>query len=251
MLLLTGIGCLAAGLLIGYIMAGRASASPKKIIELEQKLQDSQRSYAQYRDEVGEHFSTTAELVQQMTDSYKDVYQHLASGAQELCSGDVASKLLPTSNSEVFNAVQHDDSDDNDLQAPKDYAPRQDPSQSGALAEDFGLDKTKVPESKTSDKEASALDKESEPDSEASTPAIEPESDQETNTAELEPESDKETSTSGAESEPELESDKETNTAEPEPDNATSTAEIEPESDKEASTLDKESDKKKDPSDKE
>jgi len=147
MLWLTGIGCLIVGIAIGYLVAGRINTTPNKVTELEQKLQDLQRNHAHYRDEVSDHFNTTAELVQQMTDSYKDVYQHLASGAQDLCSTDVASKLLPTSNDGVFGAVAHDDEDDDDdLQAPKDYAPRQNPNQAGALAEDFGLEKVKEAE---------------------------------------------------------------------------------------------------------
>lgn len=140
MLWLTAVGCLAVGIAIGFVLAGRTTSNPQKISDLEQQLQDLQRSHARYREEVSEHFSMTAELVQQMTDSYKDVYQHLATGAQELCSGDVASKLLPASSEGVFGLTLSTDSD-GELQAPKDYAPRRNPSQSGALAEDFGLEK--------------------------------------------------------------------------------------------------------------
>lgn len=144
MVWLTGIGCLAVGMVIGYFFAGRINSNPTKVTELEQKLQDLQRSHDRYRDEVSEHFSTTAELVQQMTESYRDVYQHLASGAQELCTGEVASKLLPTSSDTVFGNTLADS--DDQVQAPKDYAPRQNPNQSGALSEDFGLEKIKDPE---------------------------------------------------------------------------------------------------------
>jgi uncharacterized membrane-anchored protein YhcB (DUF1043 family) len=144
MLWLTGIGFLAVGIAIGYFVAGRVNNNPTKIGELEQQLQDLQRSQSRYRDEVSEHFSTTAELVQQMTDSYRDVYQHLANGAQDLCSGEVASKLLPASSEVVFGPPQPEA--DSELQAPKDYAPRQNATQSGALAEDFGLEKVKEKE---------------------------------------------------------------------------------------------------------
>jgi len=145
MLWLTGIGFLAVGIAIGYFLAGRVNNNPSKIDELEQKLQDLQRSNSRYRDEVSEHFSTTAELVQQMTESYKDVYQHLASGAQDLCSGEVASKLLPASSEPVFGGAlpNSEDEGDGEMQAPKDYAPRTSSTQSGALAEDFGLEKIK------------------------------------------------------------------------------------------------------------
>lgn len=140
MLWLTGIGFLAVGIVIGYFLAGRVNNNPAKIGELEQQLQDMQRKHSRYRDEVSDHFSTTAELVQQMTESYKDVYQHLAGGAQDLCSGEVASKLLPASSEAVFGGTQ---SGDGEMQAPKDYAPRLNATQSGALAEDFGLEKVK------------------------------------------------------------------------------------------------------------
>lgn len=141
MLWLTGIGFLALGIAIGYFLAGRVNNNPSKIGELEQQLQDLQRSHSRYRDEVSEHFSTTAELVQQMTESYKDVYQHLAGGAQDLCSGEVASKLLPASKEAVFGGALSDG--DGEMQAPKDYAPRQSTTRSGALSEDFGLEKVK------------------------------------------------------------------------------------------------------------
>tara|TARA_R110001592_G_scaffold1042_1_gene6134 strand:- start:271 stop:726 length:456 start_codon:yes stop_codon:yes gene_type:complete len=149
MLWLTGIGFLAIGIAIGYFLAGRVNNNPTKITELEQQLQDLQRANSRYRDEVSEHFSTTAELVQQMTESYKDVYQHLASGAQDLCSGEVASKLLPASSEPVFGRIQSDQDEedgDGEMQAPKDYAPRQNASQTGALSEDFGLEKVKETE---------------------------------------------------------------------------------------------------------
>lgn len=140
MLWLTAFGCLAVGIAIGFVLAGRTTSNPEKISDLEQQLQELQRSHAHYREEVSEHFNMTAELVQQMTDSYKDVYQHLAIGARELCSGEVASKLLPASSEGVFGLTQDNDGE---MQAPKDYAPRRNPSQSGALAEDFGLEKIK------------------------------------------------------------------------------------------------------------
>jgi uncharacterized membrane-anchored protein YhcB (DUF1043 family) len=142
MLWLTGIVCLAAGSAIGFLLAKQTnSSSPNKISELEQQLLDFQRVHARYKEEVSEHFSTTADLVQQMTDSYKDIYQHLATGAQDLCSGEVANKLLPTTSESMFGISTTDS--DTDLQAPKDYAPRQRPNQSGALSESFGLEKHK------------------------------------------------------------------------------------------------------------
>ena len=83
----------------------------------------------------------TAELVQHMTQSYREVYQHLATGAQDLCPSEVASKLLPTDSDAVFETSTEEKA--SSLIPPKDYATKQDPEQKGALSEGFGLDKSK------------------------------------------------------------------------------------------------------------
>lgn len=142
MVWLIALGCLAAGLVLGYLLASKKVTDSSQVNELESRVQELQRNHAIYREEVSEHFNTTAELVQQMTDSYKDVYQHLANGAQGLCSEEVASKLLPTSYDNGFGLSVGDEHEDG-MQAPKDYAPKLDPNRAGALAEDFGLDKLK------------------------------------------------------------------------------------------------------------
>lgn len=143
MIWLIAIGCLAGGIIIGVVFASRLNTSPARVQELENQIRDLKETHNSYRDNVSDHFSMTAELFQHMTESYKDVYQHLASGAQELCSSDVANKLLPARSESVFE----NDSDENELIAginpPKDYAAKQKPGQKGALSEDFGIDKTR------------------------------------------------------------------------------------------------------------
>ena len=140
MIWLAALGGLALGLVIGMLIAGRLNASPSRIRELEARVRQLTDSHAAYRASVGEHFSTTAELVQHMTESYRDVYQHLANGAQHLCPDEVASKLLPTVSGTVFDK-QDNPEDASALRPPRDYAAKQSPDQKGVLAEDFGLEK--------------------------------------------------------------------------------------------------------------
>ncbi len=140
---LTGIACLAFGLLIGAAAAGRLGGGPARVRELEEQLRRLRERDREYRESVSEHFNTTAELVTKMTDSYKDVYQHLAGGAQSLCSTEVASRLLPANSGNVFENKPADEPEPGVL-PPKDYATNPDPSRKGALAEDFGLEKPKL-----------------------------------------------------------------------------------------------------------
>ena len=143
MIWLTAIACLAVGIVTGVIFASRLNASPSRVQELENQIRTLKENQISYRDNVSDHFSMTADLVQHMTESYREVYQHLASGAQDLCSDDVASKLLPVGSDAVFeNAIEADVS--SGLIPPKDYAMKQDPDQRGALSEDFGLHKSKL-----------------------------------------------------------------------------------------------------------
>jgi uncharacterized membrane-anchored protein YhcB (DUF1043 family) len=139
MVWLIGIACLALGVVAGVVFANRLNTSPARIKELESQIRSLEANHEQYKDDVSDHFSGTAELIQQMTESYKDVYQHLAMGAQDLCSGEVADKLLPAGSDAVFESNNEEDSG---FSPPKDYAAKQKPDQKGALSEDFGLDKS-------------------------------------------------------------------------------------------------------------
>ena len=67
---------------------------PGMIADLEQQLADKQQQLDSYRSQVSDHFKQTSELVQKMTESYRDVYEHLASGSQALCQDPVATPQL-------------------------------------------------------------------------------------------------------------------------------------------------------------
>ncbi len=57
---------------------GRAKKLQLEVDRLEQEL-------TEYKSQVTDHFKQTSNLVQKMTESYRDVYQHLAASSQKLC----------------------------------------------------------------------------------------------------------------------------------------------------------------------
>lgn len=131
---------LLVGVVIGFLIGGKLNANPSRVKELEAQLREAKETDRRYRDNVSDHFSMTADLVHHMTESYREVYEHLASGAQDLCPEDVAGKLLPTKTDAAFN----DEASAVELGAlvpPKDYAAKATPNQKGALSEAFGLEK--------------------------------------------------------------------------------------------------------------
>ena len=137
------IGSLAVGIVIGITFTRRLGTDAIRVQQLEEKLESMSESHMEYRNNVSEHFNMTSELINQMTDSYKKVYGHLAIGAQDLCSDQVAEKLLPLQPDAVFED-ETVSSNQNQIEAPKDYATKSNPSQVGALSEDFGLKNAKV-----------------------------------------------------------------------------------------------------------
>ena len=137
------IGSLSVGIVIGFAFTRRLGTDAIRVQHLEEKLESMSESHMEYRNNVSEHFNMTSELINQMTDSYKKVYGHLAIGAQDLCSDQVAEKLLPLQPDAMFED-ETVSSNQNQIEAPKDYATKSNPNQVGALSEDFGLKNTKV-----------------------------------------------------------------------------------------------------------
>lgn len=68
---------IAIGALIMYFAADKNKNSEKNIAEIEEKLQD-------YQKDVVNHFEQTADLVDDLTKSYKKVFDHLGKSAREL-----------------------------------------------------------------------------------------------------------------------------------------------------------------------
>ena len=85
-----------AGIGIGFFI-GRSSMATavEQSAEMEAELKKARQDRDHYRHQVKNHFEKTAELVGDLTNSYRDmtrcykeVYEHLAQGAQTLANGD-------------------------------------------------------------------------------------------------------------------------------------------------------------------
>lgn len=91
---LVGLICLGVGLAIGILVTRLSPGTRRHTEALETQLAEQQRQFDGYREQVSSHFQQTSELVQKMTDSYRDVYEHLARGSQALCEDPVSTPRL-------------------------------------------------------------------------------------------------------------------------------------------------------------
>jgi len=85
---------------IGYLVSGKRDDNKR----LETELSASQEELQKYRSEVTHHFQQTAHKVHALTENCRDVYEHLANGAEELCNKDDAPQLMDELNKNRLHA---------------------------------------------------------------------------------------------------------------------------------------------------
>ena len=134
------VATLVVGLGVGLILGRRSSPAGQKHREVERKLDQVLQDKKAYEDDVVEHFSDTARLLNNLTESYREVHNHLATGAATLCQGqgpvDLGRLEAERDPAEIPPHLA-------DIQPPLDYAPKSSPDEKGMLNEEFGLDRSK------------------------------------------------------------------------------------------------------------
>ncbi len=137
--IVAAIVALLIGLGVGALIGRRSSADSRRYREVERKLDQVMQDKRAYEDEVVEHFTRSAKLLNNLTDSYREVHNHLAAGASELCHGQgpVAMERLERAgdDAEIPAHLAH-------IKPPLDYAPKASPEEKGMLNEEFGLERS-------------------------------------------------------------------------------------------------------------
>ena len=139
--IIAGAALFIVGLALGALLGRRSSPAAKQQREAEIKLDQMLQDKKAYEDEVVEHFTETATLLNNLTERYRDVHNHLAKGATVLCRGQgpvSMDRLEGTHNSSEIPAHLAD------IRPPLDYAPKTSPEEKGMLNEEFGIDRNQA-----------------------------------------------------------------------------------------------------------
>ena len=80
--------------IVAFLVGRLTSKGQEDIVRLKGELEENRKAFQGYREQVTSHFRGTAQRVDALTQSYRDVYKHLAQGAQELCEKAEAPQLL-------------------------------------------------------------------------------------------------------------------------------------------------------------
>lgn len=128
---------LVAGIALGFIIARLLpGAAPTRA---QRDLDELKERFDSYQSEVVTHFNTSASLLKKLTQSYTDVQDHLAQGANRLALDEpTRQRLLAALQSEEAAAPRERLTPPKSNEAPKDYAPKA-PDAPGMLDESYGL----------------------------------------------------------------------------------------------------------------
>lgn len=91
---LIGVGLFLMGMASGLVIGHFVLPGQRRARRLELRLEEITREFSEYKASVTDHFHKTADLVGEMTRSYKAVYDHLAGGARSLCVTPPAGRTL-------------------------------------------------------------------------------------------------------------------------------------------------------------
>lgn len=132
-----------AGLIVGLLMGRRTSGAARRYRDIALKLDQVMQDKKSYEAEVVEHFTKTGRLLNELTESYREVHNHLAQGADKLCHGAGPISLERLENkrdsADIPAHLAH-------IQPPLDYAPKTSPDEKGMLNEEFGLERKPLSE---------------------------------------------------------------------------------------------------------
>ncbi|MCU1715530.1 YhcB family protein [Pseudomonas sp. 5P_3.1_Bac2] len=134
---------LVAGIAIGFLIARFApNAAPNRT---QRQLDEMQERFDAYQSEVVSHFNTTAGMVKKLTQTYQDVQDHLADGANRLALDELTrQRLLAALHTEESSDKRERLTPPRSYETPKDYAPKSD-DVPGMLDESYGLKKPQAP----------------------------------------------------------------------------------------------------------
>ena len=117
MIVLGAVGFLAIGAGLGYWLAQlRTRSETARADEVRQEFEEYQRK-------VTQHFGQTAEHFRAIGREYRDLYEHMASGADSLCDRDAANVKLSFAPKAILESIAEEQPES---PAPRDFAADED-----------------------------------------------------------------------------------------------------------------------------
>ena len=133
----------AAGFFIGAVLVwiikntnqSNAEHLQEESEALRKEYEALKKTFADYRNNVSNHFAKTADAVDQLTDSYKNVYNHLSAGARALMDKESLQKQIEKRQGKSVTLAYLAQNQENDKAAPIDTPQAETHAKPAAAAE--------------------------------------------------------------------------------------------------------------------
>ena len=130
----------AAGFFIGAVLVwiikntnqSNAEHLQEESEALRKEYEALKKTFADYRNNVSNHFAKTADAVDQLTDSYKNVYNHLSAGARALIDKESLQKQIEKRQGKSVTLAYLAQNQENDKAAPIDTPQAETPAKPAA-----------------------------------------------------------------------------------------------------------------------
>lgn len=134
-LILACLFCLVLGAVLGFVLARTIHPEEQRRKTLESQLEKARLELKEYQQAVTSHFLETSAKVSDLTQSYRHLHEHLASGAMHLANPDISRQLIEAGYGKLAPPPSNKPGYIEETpEPPKDYAP-----ENGVLREDYGL----------------------------------------------------------------------------------------------------------------
>jgi uncharacterized membrane-anchored protein YhcB (DUF1043 family) len=136
-LVVTGVLSLLIGGALGayllFVLRGKLLAQ-----DLEMRAASAETELNAYQRDVATHFTQTSELINDLNVAYKNMHEHLASGALKLATPAISRQIIDSASLSDGKAIPSTYLADHAIEPPRDWAPKT-PGSKGVLSEDYGL----------------------------------------------------------------------------------------------------------------
>lgn len=109
---------LVAGIIIGAVAMRFGNRKLRQQQALQYELEKNKAELEEYREELVSHFAHSAELLDNMADDYRKIYQHMAKSSSNLLPG-MAAENNPFRNRLAESEANNDQAP---VQMPRDYS---------------------------------------------------------------------------------------------------------------------------------
>lgn len=109
---------LVVGIIVGAVVMRFGNKKLREQQSMQYELQKTKAELADYREELTNHFAQSAELLDNMARDYRQLYQHMAKG-----SNDLLHNLPGEKNPFAYQLTEAEaDNDQAPVQIPRDYS---------------------------------------------------------------------------------------------------------------------------------